>query len=705
MSSESIRVGPPITRGYRQVKRATRACQHCHSRKVRCDGEKTGMPCTNCRFNGKLCQVFLGGRTSRKQLTLSRSRPEALRVTQSRTEPPGRHASQSRSPSPCMRWAADGASLPLSYFKFLERPVLDELNPVERSVLETQECLHFPKKTELGIFFHHYFLYVHPLLPVLDEASFWTAYQRPLQGSPKLPVLLVRAMLFAASCFVPTEVLHQCGYESPIAARDDLYRKTKLIYEAGIEKCPLTVARASLLLTYCNSDSDVLANSAWLRIAISQARREQARQDRYLDTTTLRAHADLNLIWWCCLIRDRLISLGMRRPLQITITEFNRRKRDMAVNDLKDEIFNSKVYHWETKSALFHLLDSLCQFVIAVTELITIIYPSREDASRVQDTCAQIHRLEAARSSLIRWELDWITFLEGKNSELHPSISLFSSLVAIYYHSSRVALSNRLCYLLGSSEVLDPGSLSQFEYCRSDLVTAVRSVADKVRQLTTLQLVDKLPISAVAYTTITEILLTIDQQDTQETPTTLFDGLNESLRLRYPIARVSNLIARALWLSEVFKHAAGEHNNSSQSRSSTPSSSGSSCPPSLFGLPLQQYNTLLHYVDQSMSIPRGSVQETEILYATASSWKSWLPQDIVESDLSAVQEEEPDPVWMEALGNYFFGPGEHLYLAPSAVLAPEIGSGCTSPLDITAVDVGESSSFSPYTPDCSSLPW
>jgi hypothetical protein len=209
----------------------------------------------------------------------------------------------------------------------------------------------------------------------------------------------------------------------------------------------------------------------------------------------------------------------------------------------------------------------------------------------------------------------------------------------------------------------------------------------------------------VAYTTITEILLTIDLQDTQEIPTALFDGLNESLRLRYPIARVFNLIARALWLSEVFKHTAGGHNTSSQSRSSTPLSSGSSCHLSLFGLSLQQYNTLLHYVDQSMSIPRGSVQETEILYATASSWKSWLPQNTVESDLSAVQEEEPDPVWMEALGNYFFGPGEHLYLSPSAVLATETGSGCTSPLDCTAVNVGESSSLSPDTPNYISLPW
>ncbi|KAJ0415203.1 hypothetical protein BJY00DRAFT_293874 [Aspergillus carlsbadensis] len=703
MSSETVRVGPPTRRGYRQVKRATRACQHCHSRKVRCDGEKTGMPCSNCRFDGKLCQVFLGGRTSRKQLTLSRSRPEAMRATQSRVETPRSHASLSRSPSPCVRWAPDGASLPLPYFKFLERPVLDELNPVERSILETQGCLHFPKKTELGVFFHHYFLYVHPLLPLLDEASFWTVYQRPLEGAPKLPVLLVRAMLFSASCFVPTEVLHQCGYESPIAARDDLYQKAKLVYEAGIEKCPLTIARASLLLTYCNSDSDVLANSVWLRIAISQARREQARQDRCSDSLTLRERADLNLVWWCCLIRDRLISLGMRRPLQITIAEFNRRRRGMAADDLKDEIFNSKVYHWETKSALFHLLASLCRFAIAVTELITFIYPSCEDAGRVRDIYAEIDRLEAARSPLILWELDWITFLEGKNSELHTSISLFSSLVAIYYHSSRVALCNRLCYLLGSSAVLDP-SLCQFESCRSDLITAVRSIADKVKQLSILQLVDKLPISAVAYTTTTEILLTIDLQDTQKASTAPFKELNESLRLRYPIARVSNLIARALWLSQVFKHAAEGNSNKSHSGSSAQSISGPGYHQSLFGLSLQQYNTLLHYVDQSMSIPRGSVQETEILYATASSWKSWLPHDTAESDLSAGQEGEPDPVWMEALGNYFFGPGEHLYLSPSAVLTSETEGLGASPVDDGAVDVGDSSSLSPGTQDYISLP-
>ncbi|KAL3471525.1 hypothetical protein BJX99DRAFT_263187 [Aspergillus californicus] len=699
MSSKTVLVWPPPSRGYRQVKRATRACQHCHSRKVRCDGEKNGMPCTTCRSDGKLCQVFLGDRISRKQYTLSRSRPEALLAAQARIKTPKSHVSLLGSPSPCVRWAADGASLPLSYFKFLERPVLDELNPIERSVLETQECLHFPKKAELEVFFHNYFLYVHPLLPLLDGASFWTAYQRTLQGTPKLPVLLVRAMLFSASCFVPTEVLYRCGYDSPLAARDDLYRKAKLVYEAGIEKCPLTVARAALLLTYCNSDSDVLANSAWLRIAISQARQEQARQYRHSDTITMRERADLNLVWWCCLIRDRLISLGMRRPLQLTTAQFNRRPRGMAVTDLKGEIFNSKVYHLENKSALFHLLASLCQFAIAVTELITLIYPSCEDANR-QDTCAEIDRLEVARSSLILWELDWITFLEGKNSELDPSISLFSSLIAMYYHSSRVALCNRLCYLLGSSEVLDPGHLSQFEFCRYDLVTAVRSIADKVRQLTILQLVDKLPISAVAYTTTTEILLTIDPQDRQKTPDALFKELNESLRLRYPIARVSNLIARALWLSQLFRHAAEDSNNKSHSRGSAQFTSGLACHLTLFGLTLQQYNALLHYVDQSMSIPRGSAQETEILYATASSWKSWLPRDTAETELSLVQEQEPDPVWMEALGNYFFGPGGHLYLSPS----PETESGSTSPLDNRAVDIGESS-LSPSAQDWMSFPW
>lgn len=43
-------------------KRAWRACQHCHSRKVRCDGVVNGFPCTNCRLDNYDCAPLPGPR-------------------------------------------------------------------------------------------------------------------------------------------------------------------------------------------------------------------------------------------------------------------------------------------------------------------------------------------------------------------------------------------------------------------------------------------------------------------------------------------------------------------------------------------------------------------------------------------------------------------------------------------------------------------
>jgi hypothetical protein len=38
-------------------KRAARACQSCHERKVRCSLSQTGTPCTNCSLDGLVCEL------------------------------------------------------------------------------------------------------------------------------------------------------------------------------------------------------------------------------------------------------------------------------------------------------------------------------------------------------------------------------------------------------------------------------------------------------------------------------------------------------------------------------------------------------------------------------------------------------------------------------------------------------------------------
>lgn len=71
--------------------------------------------------------------------------------------------------------------------------------------LNTQGCLRVPSKPILDQFMKHYFLYIHPLLPLLNEADFWSAYDPTPSdnANPGTPVsmLLLQSMMFA-SCTV-----------------------------------------------------------------------------------------------------------------------------------------------------------------------------------------------------------------------------------------------------------------------------------------------------------------------------------------------------------------------------------------------------------------------------------------------------------------------------------------------------------------------
>lgn len=70
--------------------------------------------------------------------------------------------------------------------------------------LNAQGCLRVPSKPILDEFIRHYFLYIHPLLPLINEADFWNAYDpTPNSATTGTPVsmLLLQSMMFA-SCTV-----------------------------------------------------------------------------------------------------------------------------------------------------------------------------------------------------------------------------------------------------------------------------------------------------------------------------------------------------------------------------------------------------------------------------------------------------------------------------------------------------------------------
>lgn len=92
--------------------------------------------------------------------------------------------------------------VPFYYHNFLRRPDIRHLRPEEIHQLEDIGSLKVPSGHVLDEFVRDFFLYVHPCLPILHEASFWSAYtgkKDDLSSKSGISLVLFQAMLFAAA--------------------------------------------------------------------------------------------------------------------------------------------------------------------------------------------------------------------------------------------------------------------------------------------------------------------------------------------------------------------------------------------------------------------------------------------------------------------------------------------------------------------------
>ncbi|KAF9885061.1 hypothetical protein FE257_000792 [Aspergillus nanangensis] len=527
-------------------------------------------------------------------------------------------------------------------YPFLDASGLKRLTPEKIVLLESQGSLRVPSKSVIDSLIKHYFLYVHPCLPVIDEAAFWRDYRSSDSGVNGISIVLFRAMLFAASPFVPVEVAKQCGHASLLLARDDLYRRAKLLYESGAETDHLTISRAALLLSYYTTDSDTSNNSKWLSIAIDYAKKIEAHL-YYIPTKRSRKVSDLKRIWWSCIIRDRLISLGMRRPIQITPDQFDFSQPGMTFADLEDEAFHSEVYGLDTKTALCQVLASLCHFVVTVTDLAMIVYPMPQEqlVLEMDDCRSRVQRLEKVKSALLQWELNWMEHMSGKDFYLHSSLALCTGLLTIYYQSARMALCNHMCLLISATEPLEYDDLRRIESCRSELVTAIGSTAEKVKELIIGGVADKLPISAVACTMLPQILLSIktelckspEDKQKHEVMLVLFVEINRIFSSKYYTKRIVDITWRALQLCQ-------RSSMRPDPIGTELSLHGDYCP-MMFELRLTHYVRLLRYIDEVMSTLDNPVEKVSIL----------CPIDLALSD-----QVSSSPEWMDQLEATYLGP-------------------------------------------------
>lgn len=78
-----------LSNGGRAVKRrASKACQCCRSRKVRCDVVESGIPCTNCRLDEVECCVTEGKRRKKSIAETDLLHKSPVESVEERDDPP-----------------------------------------------------------------------------------------------------------------------------------------------------------------------------------------------------------------------------------------------------------------------------------------------------------------------------------------------------------------------------------------------------------------------------------------------------------------------------------------------------------------------------------------------------------------------------------------------------------------------------------------
>ncbi|KAI6757066.1 hypothetical protein HG530_011664 [Fusarium avenaceum] len=269
-----------------------------------------------------------------------------------------------------------------AYYPFLCINNLSSLRTDDINYLESQGCLRVPESSCLDDLVRAFFRYAHPILPVVNEAEFWSIYDPLTSGSraSQIPVILLSAMLFVACKYVDDCVIQNMQLNTAHEARDRFLRKTQILYDQETESSPAVLAQVSLLLTHWSPQISLRTSkqsTKWLgraihhcQDAISQAKLWTALKGRSNEGNLIR-------LLRCCILSDCIHSLYTRRPLMMPpgMVEAERLSPMLSRGHLSYEIGRSRVYGVEEKQQFIEVQEQISALVTILSRVMAMVYP------------------------------------------------------------------------------------------------------------------------------------------------------------------------------------------------------------------------------------------------------------------------------------------------------------------------------------------
>ncbi|KAH8729101.1 fungal-specific transcription factor domain-containing protein [Phaeosphaeriaceae sp. PMI808] len=368
-ASQSVPPGHPSFR--RQ--RASRACETCHARKVRCDAASLGIPCTNCTAFSIECRIPA---PKRKKTTTTRTKEEPSERGDSDDRSPVStpaeiidkttvYNSEEGTPSTTVPsgYAAQQASHNGTYVQFMKpkfarAPIKEagrvaylgessnlsllvhdhygnsdvvhyplpesirgtkarsnEMDNMEIEILHQRGAFLLPPRALCDELVDAFFTWVAPVVPVINRSRFMRQYRDP-KNPPSL--LLLQAILLAGSRVCNNaQLMDSSGSTTPAAMT--FYKRAKALYDANFEDDRVTIVQALILMGwYWEGPEDVTKNVFyWTRVAIVVA--QGSGMHRSVEGSQL-SRSDKRLwkrIWWTLYSRDRSVAVALGRPVAI----------------------------------------------------------------------------------------------------------------------------------------------------------------------------------------------------------------------------------------------------------------------------------------------------------------------------------------------------------------------------------------------------
>ncbi|CZR56867.1 uncharacterized protein PAC_06756 [Phialocephala subalpina] len=461
-------------------------------------------------------------------------------------------------------WEMPNGNVPSSNYRFLKVGETTTLSSNDWKFLEYNGCLSVPGSAVLDDFMKQYFLYVHPNQPILDEEAFWslsTGHDQGPVGTEWISLFVLQAMLMVSSSYVSVGTLHRIGLANARQAASIFYHRAKLLFDFGCYADTLSAAQGSLILSqHLSNDGDRRFNTIWIERAFCHGKSSGILHYNTSRVTTRSSKKALKRLLWCSILRDRILALGTRRPLLIVPDYFESDLEPFTAEDLDDEIGHSRVYDAATKRLLVNLFVKQCQLATPLTDVIMVISPLNEslDPGYMSENnfSKTVAKIVKCRQLLCQWYdnavISFPTPAGLKDS--HESVTLFTNLMYIYYHSAWLALGHREVLLFEARSA----AWHRAEFLhkkRRQLEESISAITEIVKELVQLNLTIYLPFTVVPYTALPLLLLSLDVYlAPSDTLTAMrqrrLDIFLEAMKTQQPrydgAAKITNAIKRTL---------------------------------------------------------------------------------------------------------------------------------------------------------------